>query len=280
MADRVRHDDRAEVADDRRAELAAGALADHAHAHVGRRGGLVDALARDRVVDVGDGGDARELLDLGAVEALGVAGAVDALVVVAHDGDRDRREVGGAQELDAGVRVGLHDRHLVAGQAAGLVEDLGRDGELADVVHQQAEAELAQPLLQPVVAAAAAEVGPAVGRPRAARDQQAEHASPGRCAGACSRRRRRGRPAPARRRGSPGGRRPSRRRRRSATRRSRSACPEPERSAAPAAVSAAPVALWTLARVSTDSGSAMSISAPRSSSIQTDPTPALGSSSA
>ncbi len=56
--------------------------------------------------------------------------------------------------------------------------------------------------------------------------------------------------------------------------------PEPERSAAPAAVSAAPVAWWTLARVSGDSGSAMSIASPRSSSIQTEPTPAFGSSSA
>ena len=58
------------------------------HADVRRRGGLVDALARHGVVDVGHGGDARELLDLAAEEALGVAGAVDALVVVAHDAQR------------------------------------------------------------------------------------------------------------------------------------------------------------------------------------------------
>ena len=106
VADRVRHDDGAEVAHDRRAELVAGALADDAHADVRRRGGLVDALGGDGVVDVGDGGDARELLDLRAVQALGVAGAVEALVVVAHDRDRERREVGRAQELDAGVRRG------------------------------------------------------------------------------------------------------------------------------------------------------------------------------
>ena len=101
-----------------------------------------------------------------AEQALRVAGAVEALVVVADDGDRERREVGRAQQLDAGVRVGLHDRHLLVGQAAGLVEDLGRDGELADVVDEQPEAELAHALVEAVVAAAAAEVGPAVGAPR------------------------------------------------------------------------------------------------------------------
>ena len=103
VAERVGHDDGAEVADDVRAELRARALADDAHADVGQLGGLVDALGGDGVVDVGDRRDARELLDLGAEQALRVAGAVEALVVVAHDGDGERREVGGAQQLDAGV---------------------------------------------------------------------------------------------------------------------------------------------------------------------------------
>ena len=93
MADRIRHDDGAEVAHDRRAELGARTGADDAHADVRRRGRLVDALGGDGVVDVGDGGDPRELLDLGAVQPLGVAGAVDALVVVADH--RDRRAVRG-----------------------------------------------------------------------------------------------------------------------------------------------------------------------------------------
>ena len=64
---------------------------------------------------------------------------------------------------------------LLVGQPAGLVEHLGRDGELADVVHQQAEAELAHALVDAVVAAAAAVVDPAVGLPGAAGDQQPEH---------------------------------------------------------------------------------------------------------
>ncbi len=136
---------------------------------------FVDALGGDRVVDVGDGGDARELLDLCAAEAGGVAGAVDALVVVADDRDGERREVGGTQELDAGVGVGPHDLHLVVGEPAGLVEDLRRYGELADVVDEQTEAELAHAVVEAVVAAAAAEVGPAVDAPGAAGDQQPEH---------------------------------------------------------------------------------------------------------
>ena len=54
----------------------------------------------------------------------------------------------------------------------------------------------------------------------------------------------------------------------------------PLRSAVPAAVMASPVARCTLARVSGVSGSATSIASPSSSSIQTEPIPDFGSSSA
>ena len=109
------------------------------------------------------------------MQALGVAGAVDALVVVAHDRDASGERSAGRSSSTPACGVGLHDRHLLVGQAAGLVEDLGRHGELADVVDQQPEAELAHALVEAVVAAAAAVVGPAVGAPGAAGDQQAEH---------------------------------------------------------------------------------------------------------
>ncbi|WP_156027608.1 hypothetical protein [Candidatus Solirubrobacter pratensis] len=49
--------------------------------------------------------------------------------------------------------------------------------------------------------------------------------------------------------------------------------PEPERSAALASRNASPVARCTLPRVSAVSGSAISRSAPSSSSIQTEPMP-------
>ena len=133
-------------------------------ADVRRRGGLVDALGRDRVVDVGDGRDARELLDLR--RRRGRRGSRSRRSARGGRGRPRPRAARGRPERSSstpGERMGLHDVHLGVGQPAGLVEDLRRDGELADVVHEQAEAELAHPVLEPVVAAAAAVVDPAVG---------------------------------------------------------------------------------------------------------------------
>jgi hypothetical protein len=175
VADGIWHDDGAEVAHDLRAELRAGAPADDADADVRLHGAAVDALAGDRVVDVGDRGEAGELVDRGALEAVRVAGVVGTLVVVADHRDRQRREVGGAQQLDPGLGMGPHDRHLLVGEAGGLVEHLRRHGELADVVHEQADAELAHAVAEAVVAATAAVVDPALAGPGAAGDQQAEH---------------------------------------------------------------------------------------------------------
>ena len=73
-----------------------------------------------------------------------------------------------------GLRVRLHQRPLVLGELARLVEDLARDDHLADVVQQQAHAELGQALVDPVPAAAALEVDPALRAPVGAAEQQAE----------------------------------------------------------------------------------------------------------
>ena len=108
------------------------------------------------------------------------------------------------------------------------------------------------------MAAAAAEVGPAVGAPGAAGDQQAEHGDLDAVAvrvvveGGEVVQRQRGVGAVQQVVDHRGG---------DVGERLDDACgmPEPVRSAALAAVSAAPVALWTLARVSGVSGSAMSI---------------------
>src|SRR3546814_13133141 len=62
-------------------------------------------------------------------------------VVVQHDGQGLSQRAGGGDELVAHLGVGLDDGALVGGEAAGLVEDLVGDGDLADVVEVGAAGE-------------------------------------------------------------------------------------------------------------------------------------------
>ena len=141
---------------------------------MGRRRRRVRALARDRVVDVGERRQAGELADPVARDAARVAAAVPALVMVAHDAAHERADGGAVEQGDPGLRVRLHERPLVRLELARLVEHLARDDHLADVVQQQAHAELGQALVDPVPAAAALEVDPALGAPVGAAEQQAQ----------------------------------------------------------------------------------------------------------
>jgi len=63
-------------------------------------------------------------------------------VVRAHDGLGLAEEVDVAQDLHADDRVALHQRPLGLGQRVRLVEDRVGDGDLADVVQQEAELDL------------------------------------------------------------------------------------------------------------------------------------------
>ena len=88
-------------------------------------------------VDVGDGAQQAGLVDLGAGEAVRVAGAVEALVVAQRDADQVARQRRRApQHLGRDVGVALHHRPLAAVERAGLVQDRHRDGGLADIVQQ------------------------------------------------------------------------------------------------------------------------------------------------
>ena len=70
-----------------------------------------------------------------AGEAGGVAGAVEPLVVMAdHRGDG--RVADAAGHVGAVAGVAADDRELLVGEATGLVEDLARRVELADVVQR------------------------------------------------------------------------------------------------------------------------------------------------
>ncbi len=74
-------------------------------------------------------------------EAGGIAPAVEALVVVAdHRDDHRIAEAGG--HVGAVARVAADDLELLLGEPAGLVEDLARGVELADVVQRGGGADL------------------------------------------------------------------------------------------------------------------------------------------
>ena len=79
-----------------------------------------------------------------AAEAIGVAAPVPALVVRAHDQAYVAHEAADAVEHSLPLdRVGLDDGPLGRIELAGLVDDLLGDGDLADVVQERAELQVA-----------------------------------------------------------------------------------------------------------------------------------------
>ena len=105
----------------------------------------VGASGSDRVERVGDRDDARADRNVGAGEAVGIAGPVDALVVAANDHGqlrvaqrRDHRRAVTGMALDQG--------ELLLGEPAGLGEDRPRHVDLADVVHERGRADPCHPL--------------------------------------------------------------------------------------------------------------------------------------
>ena len=97
-----------------------------------------------RLEGVGDKDDARLERDLLAGEAVGIAAAVEALVVVAHPA-RLELHVGGLDDVVAQQRVALHVLVLVVGELGGLVEDRVGDADLAHVVQQPGQAQAREP---------------------------------------------------------------------------------------------------------------------------------------
>ena len=95
----------------------------------------VGASGSDRVERVGDRDDARADRNVGAGEAVGIAGPVDALVVAAND----RGQLRVAERRDhrrAVAGMALDQRELLLGEPAGLGQDRPRHVDLADVVHE------------------------------------------------------------------------------------------------------------------------------------------------
>ena len=121
-------------------ELRAGVAADLLERDVGGQRGAVRARRGHRVEGVAAADDARLDRDLLALQPVGVARAVPALVRGAHDAaDLVEEPADALQHPLALDRVRLHHLALVGAQRAGLVDDLLRHRDLADVVQQRGE---------------------------------------------------------------------------------------------------------------------------------------------
>ena len=127
----------------KRVELRPPALAHQRDRLVERKGGAIDAVARDGVEDVRDSGDPPLERDRLAGDAAWIAGAVEALVVRERDRGRDveqfRRRI--CEQAVADLGVPLHHAALGLGQGARLEQDPVRDRDLADVVEAARESD-------------------------------------------------------------------------------------------------------------------------------------------
>ena len=141
VGQRVERQDPLERRDAARAELGARGLAELRERLVERPCGAVDARRQHRVERVGDVDDAGAERDLLAPQPVGVARAVEALVVVADRRDRVAEESEPVDDAGALVGVALHQRPLLLRQARGLQQDRVRNRELADVVEERRVAE-------------------------------------------------------------------------------------------------------------------------------------------
>ena len=135
-------DDALERGDDRLV-VGVGLLLEQAEGALGGPGGAVDAVGDERVVDVDDGQDAGLDAQLVGLQAARVARAVQPLVVVGDEAaDRLREAAELVEQLAPVAGMALDRRELVVGELAGLVEDLQRHRELADVVQQPADGQV------------------------------------------------------------------------------------------------------------------------------------------
>src|SRR3954447_8048594 len=99
----------------------------------------VRAARGHRVVGVGDGDDTGQQRDLLADPPVRVARSVDSLVMRADDVRHLAVVLHGEQDVGADLGVLTHPCPLLVGQRGLLVQDLRRQPDLADVVHQSGE---------------------------------------------------------------------------------------------------------------------------------------------
>ena len=114
---------------------------------------MVLVLERHRVVGVDDAQRTGYLGDLLAGQPVRVAGAVPALVVVAH-GTHDLGREERLDDLRAGDGVPAELGRLLVAQAAGLVEHVVGDADASDIVQEGRLRDLLQAALRPAELAA------------------------------------------------------------------------------------------------------------------------------
>ncbi len=122
-------------------ELGARAPLQFGDGHLDRPGPAVGAGGGHRVEGVGDGDDPGALGDLGADQAVRVAAAVEAFVVVQDRGAGLAEEGDPADHLMAVLGMQFDDPAFLGGQRAVLAQQPGGDAELADVVQDAGEAQ-------------------------------------------------------------------------------------------------------------------------------------------
>src|SRR3954471_18977575 len=174
--DRVGEDDVAKDVDDGGVERGPGAAVDDGPAGGGRLGRLVGPLAGHRVVDIRDRRDPRELMDAASGEPLRIARSIPAFVMLSDDRPHHGGPAVAGQDPDTRVRVLADDRRLFWVEWPGLVQNLWRQREFADVVEQQADAQEGEAALDAVEARPSAVVQPAVAAEELPGEQQAESA--------------------------------------------------------------------------------------------------------
>src|SRR6266545_1402286 len=119
-----------------RAELSPGRAAQLLQRLGGRPGCTVDTGREHRVERVGYVDDAGAERDVLAAEPVRIPGPVEALVVVSDRRDGVVEEAEAVDDACPLLRVPLHQRPLVLGEAGGLQQDRVGDRELADVVEE------------------------------------------------------------------------------------------------------------------------------------------------
>ena len=109
---------------------------------------FVRACARECIINISDGHDAGKTMDLIALQMIGIAGAVQMLMML--QGNRGNQ--GGGQHqlfqlLSSRLRMHADDIDFILIEPAGLVQDCIGDDQLPDIMQQTAQREIKKILL-------------------------------------------------------------------------------------------------------------------------------------